>query len=141
MAVPMSALFGALWRNAPPLRFRCRGYRTGTNDSEESGVLRRFLDSSCMRSIFCRAAPGKDSSLELEALDQFQQRRKKLTEIEALGHASYPHKFAWTHTARQVAEKFGERTAEQLAAEHVDVRVAGRVVALRPHGKAAFGHF
>src|SRR6202041_1271371 len=51
-----------------------------------------------------------------------------------------PHKFEWTHTARQVAEKFSERTAEQLAAEHVDVRVAGRIVALRPHGKAAFGH-
>src|SRR5579862_6721358 len=94
-----------------------------------------------MRPLYCRATPGKDSSLEFEPLDQFQQRRKKLTEIEALGHASYPHKFAWTHTARQVAEKFGERTAEQLAAEHVDVRVAGRVVALRPHGKAAFGHF
>src|SRR4029077_8385228 len=31
-------------------------------------------------------------------------------------------------------------TSEQLAAEHVDVRVAGRIVALRPHGKAAFGH-
>jgi lysyl-tRNA synthetase class 2 len=78
--------------------------------------------------------------LEFEPLDQFQQRRKKLTEIEALGHASYPHKFEWTHTARQVAEKFSERIAEQLAAEHVDVRVAGRIVALRPHGKAAFGH-
>ena len=78
--------------------------------------------------------------MEFEPLDQFQQRRKKLTEIEALGHASYPHKFDWTHTARQVAEKFSERTTEQLAAEHVDVRVAGRIVALRPHGKAAFGH-
>ena len=78
--------------------------------------------------------------MEFEPLDQFQQRRKKLTEIEALGHASYPRKFDWTHTARQVAEKFSERTAEQLAAEHGDVRVAGRIVALRPHGKAAFGH-
>ena len=78
--------------------------------------------------------------MEFEPLDQFQQRRKKLTEIEALGHASYPHKFDWTYTARQVAEKFSERTTEQLAAEHVDVRVAGRIIALRPHGKAAFGH-
>jgi lysyl-tRNA synthetase, class II len=78
--------------------------------------------------------------LEFEPVDQFQQRRKKLTEIEALGHASYPHKFAWTHTAKKVAENFGERTAERLTAERVDVRVAGRIVALRPHGKAAFGH-
>lgn len=78
--------------------------------------------------------------MEFEPLDQFQQRRKKLSEIEALGHAPYPHKFEWSHTAKQVAERFGERTAEQLAAEHVDVRVAGRIIALRPHGKAAFGH-
>src|ERR1700747_2005701 len=72
----------------------------------------------------------KDFSLEFEPLDQFHQRRKKLTEIEALGHPSYPHKFEWTHTAKQVAEKFGERTSEQLAAEHVDVRGAGG------HGRA-----
>ncbi len=37
-------------------------------------------------------------------------------------------------------EQFGERTAEQLAAEPVKVRVAGRIVALRPHGKAGFAH-
>jgi lysyl-tRNA synthetase, class II len=78
--------------------------------------------------------------LEFEPLDQFQQRRKKLQEIEALGHAPYPHKFAWTHTARQVAGQFSDRTAEQLSSERVDVRVAGRIIALRPHGKAAFGH-
>jgi lysyl-tRNA synthetase class 2 len=78
--------------------------------------------------------------LEFEPLDQFQQRRKKLTEIEALGHASYPHKFDWTHTGKKVAEVFGARSADELASEHVDVRVAGRIVALRPHGKAAFGH-
>ena len=78
--------------------------------------------------------------MEFEPLDQFQQRRKKLSEIESLGHPPYPHKFAWTHTARQVAEQFANRTAEQLAAEPTRVRVAGRIVALRPHGKAAFAH-
>ena len=78
--------------------------------------------------------------MEFEPLDQFQQRRKNLSEIEALGYAAYPHKFAWTHTARVVAEKFGERSSDQLAADHVDVRIPGRIVALRPHGKAAFGH-
>jgi len=78
--------------------------------------------------------------LEFEPLDQFQQRLKNLAEIEALGHTAYPRKFAWTHTAREVGEKFGERTTEQLAAEPVEVRCAGRIVALRPHGKAAFAH-
>ena len=78
--------------------------------------------------------------LEFEPQDQFQQRLKNLGEIEALGHAAYPRKFAWTHTPKEVGEKFGDRTTEQLAAEPVDVRAAGRIVALRPHGKAAFAH-
>jgi lysyl-tRNA synthetase, class II len=78
--------------------------------------------------------------LEFEPLDQYQQRRKKLSEIQALGHAAYPHRYDYTHTVRQVAEQFAERTAEELAAEPTDVRVAGRIVALRPHGKAAFAH-
>jgi lysyl-tRNA synthetase class 2 len=90
-------------------------------------------------------SPGPDRRkevdlLEFEPLDQFQQRLKKLSEIEGLGHAAYPRKFAWTHTPKEVGEKFGGRTLEQLNAEPVEVRVAGRIVALRPHGKAAFAH-
>jgi lysyl-tRNA synthetase, class II len=78
--------------------------------------------------------------LEFEPLDQYLQRRKKLSEIQALGHPAYPHKFDWTHTPKQVAEQFGGRTGEQLETERVNVRVAGRIVALRPMGKAAFAH-
>ncbi len=78
--------------------------------------------------------------MEFEPLDQFQQRRKKLSEIEAMGHAAYPRKFAWSHTARQIAEEYGNRTAEQLSSNPADVRVAGRIIAMRPHGKAAFAH-
>jgi lysyl-tRNA synthetase, class II len=84
---------------------------------------------------FERIAP-----LEFEPLDQFQQRQKKLTEIESLGHPPYPHKFDFTHTPKQVVEQFGNRTTDELAAESATVRVAGRIVALRPHGKAAFAH-
>jgi lysyl-tRNA synthetase, class II len=84
--------------------------------------------------------PERIVPLEFEPLDQYLQRRKKLTEIEALGHPAYPHKFAWSHTPHQVTESFGGRTAEEFAAARVDVRVAGRIVALRPHGKAAFAH-
>jgi len=80
------------------------------------------------------------ASLEFEPLDQFLQRRKKLIDIEGLGYAPYPHKFSATHTVRQIVDQFGDRTAEQLSAEPVSVRVPGRIVALRPHGKAAFAH-
>lgn len=79
-------------------------------------------------------------TLEFEPLDQYQQRLKKLTEIEALGHPAYPYRFAWTHTPREIAETFGAWSAEQFTASRVDVSVAGRIVALRPHGKAAFAH-
>ncbi|HTU34865.1 MAG TPA: lysine--tRNA ligase [Candidatus Acidoferrum sp.] len=78
--------------------------------------------------------------MEFEPLDQFRQRQKKLEEIEALGYPAYPHKFAWSHTARQILAQHESATADQLAAHAVNVRVAGRIVALRPHGKAAFAH-
>jgi lysyl-tRNA synthetase, class II len=78
--------------------------------------------------------------LEFEPLDQFEQRRKKLGEIQSLGHTAYAFKFDWSHTPKQVIEQYGEQTAEQLAASPVSVRVAGRIVALRPHGKAGFAH-
>jgi lysyl-tRNA synthetase, class II len=78
--------------------------------------------------------------LEFEPQDQFLQRRKKLSEIEALGLAASPHKFAWTHTAAQIGAEFGGRTKEGLEARRVEVRVAGRILALRPHGKAGFAH-
>jgi len=78
--------------------------------------------------------------LEFEPLDQFRQRRKKLEEIQALGHAAYPHRFTWTHTAREVLAQYISSTPEDLSANPVRVRVAGRIVALRPHGKAAFAH-
>jgi lysyl-tRNA synthetase class 2 len=78
--------------------------------------------------------------LEFEPVDQYLQRRAKLSEIEALGHARYPHKFDWTHTPKQILERFGARTSEQLTSERVEIRTAGRIIALRPHGRAAFAH-
>lgn len=78
--------------------------------------------------------------MEFEPLDQYLQRRKKLNEIEALGYAGYPHKFKWTHKPKQILDRYGACTAEQLTTERVEIRTAGRIIALRPHGKAAFAH-
>ena len=78
--------------------------------------------------------------MDFEPRDQFLQRRKKLTEIESLGYAAHPHQFDWTHTPRHAAEEFAAKTTEELTAAPPAVRVAGRIVALRPHGKAAFAH-
>jgi lysyl-tRNA synthetase, class II len=78
--------------------------------------------------------------LEFEPLDQFHQRVKKLQESEALGYPAYPHRFDRTHTANQLLEQYGSSAGEELSAHRIEVRLAGRIVALRPHGKAAFAH-
>jgi lysyl-tRNA synthetase class 2 len=75
-----------------------------------------------------------------EPSDQFLQRRKKLGQIEALGFPAWPHRFDWTHTPTQILEQYGTKSAEELEAGRVPVRVAGRVVMQRLHGKAGFVH-
>jgi lysyl-tRNA synthetase class 2 len=78
------------------------------------------------------------SSNEAESL--IQQRKKKLEEIVALGYEPYPRKFEFTHTIPQVVAEYSSRTGEELAAEKVSVRIAGRMMTVRPHGKAGFAH-
>jgi lysyl-tRNA synthetase class 2 len=67
-----------------------------------------------------------------------EQRRAKLQQIEALGFAAYPYKFPFTHTVPQVVDLFASKTAEELAQSKPEVRVCGRLQAIRGHGKAGF---
>jgi lysyl-tRNA synthetase, class II len=78
--------------------------------------------------------------LPFEPLEQYLQRQKKLEQIVALGYAPYPHKFDWTLTPAQVVEKFGGLPVAELEAAHAEVRVAGRILTLRLHGKTGFAH-
>ena len=73
-------------------------------------------------------------------VDHIQQRYAKLGEIRELGHDPYPHRFEWTHTIPEIFEKWGEATAEQLEQTEVGVSISGRLMAIRGHGKAGFGH-
>ena len=63
--------------------------------------------------------------MEFEPLDQFLQRRKKLSGIEDLGYAPYPHKFASTHTPKTIIEQFRTRTAEAFASEFPEAEAVG----------------
>jgi len=76
------------------------------------------------------------------ALDEniYQLRREKLGRIEALGQRSYPHEYRFTHTLPAILEQFTPVTGEQLDAERVAVRVAGRMMSVRLMGKACFAH-
>jgi lysyl-tRNA synthetase, class II len=80
------------------------------------------------------------SPMPFEPLDQYLQRQKKLKELEGLGYDAYPRRFAFTHTVGEILERFGGRTAAELEAGRVPVRLAGRIVSLRLHGKAGFAH-
>jgi len=90
---------------------------------------------------YTRVGPfRKEFRLQFEPRDQFEQRQKKLEQIEALGHDPFPREFRWTDTPAALVEKYGEKPAAELEADKHEVRVAGRLVSLRLMGKAGFAH-
>lgn len=60
-------------------------------------------------------------------------RREKFEQILALGLNPYPHDFERTHRAAEIKDNFDALFEKEVA-------IAGRIMALRPQGKAAFGH-
>jgi lysyl-tRNA synthetase class 2 len=78
--------------------------------------------------------------LPFEPLDQYLQRKRKLAEMQALGETPYPHSFDSTATPAEIVSRFGGTDAATLEREKVPVRVAGRILTLRLHGKAGFAH-
>jgi lysyl-tRNA synthetase class 2 len=76
------------------------------------------------------------------ALDDriYEQRREKLKQIEALGQQAYPRKYEFTHTLAQILNEYTGRSAEELEKDRINVRVAGRIMAIRLMGKAGFAH-
>ncbi|GAB4247695.1 MAG: lysine--tRNA ligase [Acidobacteriota bacterium] len=72
--------------------------------------------------------------------DFIEQRYRKLEAIQELGFDPYPHKFPVTHAVPEIVDFYGKWSGEDLEKEQVEVRVAGRLVAKRGHGKAGFGH-
>lgn len=76
-------------------------------------------------------APGGQTP-EMEALnDLMLARREKLEKITALGLEPYGRRFERTHHAADIAAHF-----EQLENQHV--RLAGRIMSIRGHGRASF---
>ena len=70
----------------------------------------------------------------------YELRREKLKKIEALGQPAYRSKYEFTHTAEQILADYSAKTAEELEQTRINVRVAGRIMALRLMGKAGFAH-
>ena len=76
------------------------------------------------------------------ALDEkiYELRRDKLKQIEALGQRAYPTKYEFTHTVPAILAEYSQKSAEELEQSRVNVRVAGRIMAIRLMGKAGFAH-
>jgi len=71
--------------------------------------------------------------------DLYEQRIRRIAEIEALGFRAYGRRFDFSHTIPQILAEHGDKTAEQLEAR-IAVRIAGRVATKRVMGKAGFAH-
>ena len=72
--------------------------------------------------------------------DVFANRRAKLNEWRQAGINPFGSKFAVTHHAAQVLAFAKDLTKEELDVQNTYVRMAGRLMAKRIHGKTIFGH-
>ena len=71
--------------------------------------------------------------------DLFQQRIRRISDIESLGFRAYGQRFDFTHTIPQILSDYSAKTAEDLA-DKPQVRIAGRILTIRRMGKAGFMH-
>ena len=70
----------------------------------------------------------------------YEQRVARIAEIETLGFSAYGERFDFTYTLPQILADYSAKTSEELEANKVAVRVAGRILTIRRMGKAGFAH-
>lgn len=79
------------------------------------------------------------SETQLDEQEQIKQRRSKLTELRDNGIA-FPTDFRRNVIAAEVVAKYDTLSKEQLEAEPIRVKLAGRMMTRRIMGKASFAH-
>jgi len=67
-------------------------------------------------------------------------RRQKLAELKELGFDPFGYRFERTHTAKQILDKVGSLTKEEIETKNLHVILAGRIMSKRLQGKAGFAH-
>ena len=70
--------------------------------------------------------------------DQEEARRAKLPKYKALGVDPFGQRYDWKDQIRDLRAKYGETSAEELSANPVKAKIAGRIMSIRDMGKAAF---
>ena len=69
-----------------------------------------------------------------------RQRRSKLTELRDSGAIAFPTDFRRDVVAGELLAEYGEKSKEELEAEPLRVKIAGRIMTRRIMGKASFVH-
>ncbi|HEY2922409.1 MAG TPA: lysine--tRNA ligase [Candidatus Binatia bacterium] len=75
-----------------------------------------------------------------DSSEQAEVRKQKLAKLKDSGAVVYPNDFKPTHSASEIVARYGEASDEDLSAAPRDIRIAGRVMAIRRMGKASFFH-
>ena len=81
--------------------------------------------------------PSNDTPPTQDENHIIAERREKLAQWRVGGHA-YPNDFARENTAGKLEACYADKSAEELEATPVEVRVAGRIMLKRLMGKASF---
>ena len=74
--------------------------------------------------------------VEQDMNELMKVRRDKLAAFEAKGVAPFGHRFEVSHHAKDVLAQFGHLEGEEESSE--EITIAGRLMAIRGHGKASF---
>jgi lysyl-tRNA synthetase class 2 len=75
-----------------------------------------------------------------DSTEQVEVRKQKLAKLKDSGAVVYPNDFKPTHSAAEIVAHYAEATDQDLSAAPRDIRIGGRVMAIRRMGKASFFH-
>ncbi|MBR1661666.1 MAG: lysine--tRNA ligase [Acidaminococcaceae bacterium] len=80
-----------------------------------------------------KAVQEKQTPAAMDINEQMQNRIDKMHKLEERGIRPFGHRFDWTHHTKEIYEN-----VEEMEANGTEVKVAGRVMAIRGHGKTSF---
>ena len=76
---------------------------------------------------------GKQAPASMDINEQMQNRIDKMHKLEERGIRPFGHRFDWTHHTKEIYDN-----VEKMEADGIVVKAAGRVMAIRGHGKTSF---
>ncbi len=76
----------------------------------------------------------------MEESELLRQRRAKIKALKEKGVELYPNDFSVQHTSAEIIERYGDWTSEALQKIEDIFSCAGRIMAIRDFGRAAFLH-